>query len=332
MVPIAQRTPLSGARAGAGKRRGETMLDKLEMFIALSTEEHFGRAAERCGVSQPSLSGAIRQLEAELGVQLVWRGSRYQGLTPEGARALDWARRIVADARTLREEMRAAREGLSGNLRLGVIPTALPMVVRLTEPYLTRHPNVRIRILSRNSVEILQEIENLGLDAGITYLDNEPLGRVSTVPLYTERYRLLMRFDHPLAARESLSWRALDGLSLCLLTPDMQNRRIIARRLSDAGLDVAPKVESNSILSLIAHVTAGRWASIVDEHTANLVAGDRRLRAVMLRDGAPGQQVGLIAPWREPHTPVLAALLAEARRISEFEDVRRPTVPLPPAG
>ena len=295
------------------------MLDKLEMFIALATEEHFGRAAERCGVSQPSLSGAIRQLESELGVQLVWRGSRFQGLTPEGARVLDWARRIVADARTLREEMRAARTGLSGNLRLGVIPTALPMVVRLTDPYLKRHPNVRIRILSRNSVEILQEVENLSLDAGITYLDNEPLGRVSTVPLYSETYQLLMRADDPLAGRAALGWSDLGGLPLCLLTPDMQNRRIMNRMLTEAGVDAVPMVESNSIMALIAHVTAGPWISIVNEHTAIMFAGDPRLRAVPLTGGRPGLQVGLIARWREPHTPVLAALLAEARRISEIE-------------
>ena len=85
------------------------MIDKLEMFIALANARHFGHAAEQCGVTQTSLSSAIKQLEDQLGVQLVWRGSRFQGLTPEGARVLDWARRIVADARTMKEEMRAAR-------------------------------------------------------------------------------------------------------------------------------------------------------------------------------------------------------------------------------
>ncbi|MBT8411844.1 MAG: LysR family transcriptional regulator, partial [Octadecabacter sp.] len=94
------------------------MIDKLEMFIALAREEHFGRAAEAQGVTQPTLSAAIKQLEDQLGVMLVYRGSRYRGLTPEGQRTLDWARRIVGDARALRQEMRAAREGLSGVLRM----------------------------------------------------------------------------------------------------------------------------------------------------------------------------------------------------------------------
>lgn len=95
------------------------MIDKLEMFIALANERHFGRAAEVCGVTQPTLSSAIRQLEDQLGVQLVFRGSRFQGLTPEGERVLERARGIVGDMRALRSEMKAVRSGLSGTLRLG---------------------------------------------------------------------------------------------------------------------------------------------------------------------------------------------------------------------
>lgn len=293
------------------------MLDRLEMFIALATERHFGRAADRCGVTQPSLSAAIKQLEGELGVQLVWRGSRFEGLTPEGARVLDWARRIVGDARTLREEMRAARHGLSGNLRLGVVPTALPMIAKLTGPYLRTHPNVQIEILSRSSSDILHQIDNLQIDAGVTYLDNEPLGRVVSEPLYIERYLLLLRDDHPLASRVSLSWAELANLPLCLLTPDMQNRRIINAELARAGVPIAPQLESNSVVTLVAHVQTGPWVSVVNAHTADLFGAVPGLRAVALEGDGGAKQVGLIAPWREPHTPVLAALLAQARRFSQ---------------
>ncbi|MCC5964302.1 MAG: LysR family transcriptional regulator, partial [Rhodobacteraceae bacterium] len=271
------------------------MLDRLEMFIALAQTRHFGRAAESMGVTQPSLSAAIKTLEGELGVQLVWRGSRFEGLTPEGARVLDWAIRIVGDARTLREEMRAARHGLSGNLRLGVVPTALPMIARLTAPYLRANPNVRLEILSRSSIEILQQIDRLQLDAGVSYLDNEPLGRVVTVPLYTERYLLLTRPDHPMATRSQLTWSDLAGLPLCLLTPDMQNRRIINAELTRAGIGGTPQLESNSILTLIAHVQAGPWVSVVNAHTAELFANTPDLNAVPLSGEGEAKQVGLIA-------------------------------------
>ena len=131
------------------------MIDKLEFFIALAKTEHFGRAAEECGVTQPTLSAAIRQLEDMLGVVLVQRGSRFQGLTPEGQRVLEWARRIVGDSRTMREEMRTTRQGLSGHLKIAVIPTALAMVARLTTPFRDKHPNVTFSVLSRTSLEVL---------------------------------------------------------------------------------------------------------------------------------------------------------------------------------
>lgn len=81
------------------------MLDKLELLLALAKERHFGRAAEVCGVTQPTMSTGLKQLEEILGVMLVQRGSRFQGFTPEGERALDWARRIVGDARAMRDEI-----------------------------------------------------------------------------------------------------------------------------------------------------------------------------------------------------------------------------------
>ena len=211
------------------------MIDKLEMLIAVAREEHFGRAAESLGITQPTLSAGIKQLEGQLGVLLIWRGSRFRGLTPEGQRVLGWARRIVGDARTLRDEMRAARHGLSGDLRLAVIPTALTVAARLTVRFGQANPNVRFTILSRTSVEILQMIEDLEADAGISYLDNEPLGRVTAIPLYREEYRLVCGEGHALAGRDEVAWSDLGGVALCLLTPDNQNRRIINQNLHAAG-------------------------------------------------------------------------------------------------
>jgi len=295
------------------------VIDKLEMFIALANERHFGRAAAACGVTQPSLSGALRALEAELGVQLVWRGSRFQGLTPEGARVLDWARRIVADARGMKDEMRAARAGLSGRLRIGVIPTALSMVVALTGGFARSHPNVRITLLSRTSVEILHQIETLELDAGITYLDNEPLGRVASVPLYHEAYRLLVAAGSPLAGRAGVTWADVAGQPLCLLTPDMQNRRIISQHLAAAGLEVDARIESNSVITLVSHVLTGHFASVVPVKTAELFAAQPGLVALPIADPAARHLVGLITALRDPHTPVLAALIEAAARVAEAD-------------
>ena len=119
-------------------------------------------------MTQPTFSAGIKQLEDTLGVLLVQRGSRFHSFTPEGERVLEWARRIVGDARTMREEMRALKTGLAGHLRIAAVPTALAMVATLTTPYRARHPNLEI-------------------DAGVTYLDNEPLGRVRAIRLRSRR-------------------------------------------------------------------------------------------------------------------------------------------------
>src|ERR1700742_4688881 len=167
------------------------MLEKLELLIALAREKHFGRAAEACNVSQPTLSATIKQLESIFGVLLVQRGSRFRGFTPEGERVLSWARRIVGDARAMRQDIDALKRGLAGHIKIAAIPTALAMTAMLTTPYRAKHPEVRFSIVSKTSIDVLRMLENLEVDAGLTYLDNEPVGRVNSISLYLEEYRLL---------------------------------------------------------------------------------------------------------------------------------------------
>src|SRR5215468_10747494 len=191
------------------------LFDKLEFLIAIAQEKHFGKAAEACKVSQPTLSAGIKQLEDALGVLLVRRGSRFLGFTEEGERVLDYARRIVAEGRALRQEVHALKHGLTGHLRLAAIPTALPMVAALTTPFNERYPDVRYTVWSRTSEEVLELLANLEIDAGFSYLDNEPLGKVSSIPLYREKYCLLIKKTHDFAARSTVTWAEVATLPLC---------------------------------------------------------------------------------------------------------------------
>jgi DNA-binding transcriptional LysR family regulator len=291
------------------------VIDKLEYLMALAREQHFGRAADSCGVTQPTLSAGIKQLESTLGVMLVQRGSRYIGLTPEGERTLDWARRIVSDSRSLRQELKSLKFGLSGELRMAAIPTALAMVESLTTPFRHKHPDVRFSVYSRTSIQILDMIENLEIDAGISYLDNEPLGRVSTVPLYQERYRLVTSAESPLGRRDKVTWKEVADIPLCLLTPDMQNRRIIDGLLRKAGGDPHPTLVSNSMIVLFSHIRTGQWASIMPMRLAETLGLTETIRAIPIVDPEAVHTVGLLVPQREPLTQLTAALVAEARRV-----------------
>jgi DNA-binding transcriptional LysR family regulator len=292
------------------------MLDKLDFLIALAQERHFGRAAEACGVTQPTLSAGIKQLEDVLGVRLVERGSRFHGFSHEGERALEWARRIVGDARAMRQDIDALKRGVTGHLRIAVIPTALPMVAQLTTPYRARHPEVRFTITSSTSLEMGAALDNLEIDAGVTYLDNEPIGRVTAIPIWREGYRLLTAADSELGERDTVTWREVGRLPLCLLTPDMQNRRIVETLLKEAGAAPAPTLESNSTVVLFAHVRTGAWASIMPQTFADTMGLPPTIRSIPIVEPEVVHTVGLVVPHREPMTPVTTALVAEARTLA----------------
>jgi len=298
------------------------MIDKLEFLLALSRERNFGKAAEQCGVTQPTLSAGIKSLEEMLGVMLVQRSSRFLGFTAEGERVLDWARRIVGDARAMRQEVQALQRGLAGHLRIAAIPTALAMVSALTTPYRAKHPEVRFTILSRTSVEVLSMLENLEVDAGLTYVDNEPLGKVRSVPLYPEQYRLLTSEDSPLGDRDQVTWAEVSRIPLCLLTPDMQNRRIINDLLRTAGREPEPTLESNSMIVLFSHVRTGKWASVMPEKLADTLGLTERLRSIPIVEPEAVHLIGLVVPNREPMTPLTAALVAEAKHLAARLQVR----------
>lgn len=294
------------------------MIDKLEFLLALAREKNFGKAAEQCGVTQPTFSAGIKQLEAMLGVLLVHRKSRFIAFTAEGERVLEWARGIVADSRAMRQELRALKHGLVGRLKVAAIPTVLPMVSALTTPYRAKHPNVTFTVLSRTSIEILSMLENLEIDAGLTYIDNEPLGRVRAVPLYLEQYRLLTSETSPLGDRNSVTWAEVAKIPLCLLTPDMQNRRIIDQLLRAAGGGVSdPTLESNSMIVLFSHVRTGRWASVMPEKLADTLGLTERLRSIPIVEPEAVHSIGLVVPDREPMPPLAAALVTEAKLLAE---------------
>lgn len=293
------------------------MIDRLEFLIALARERHFGRAAEVCGVSQPTLSSGLKQLEESLNTLLVVRGSRFEGFTVEGERALEWARRIVSDSRAMRQDLDALKRGLTGEIKIAAIPTALPMVASLTTPYRANHPDVSFTILSRTSIDVLKQIENLEVDAGLTYIDNEPLGRMSSVPLYREEYRFLTAADAALGDRDTVTWAEVGKVPLCLLTADMQNRRIIDQVLRSVGIETAPTLQSNSMVVLHSHVRTGRWASIMPAVLADNLGLTPAVRSIPIVEPVIGHTIGLVAPQREPMTPLVAALLTEAKKLAK---------------
>jgi DNA-binding transcriptional LysR family regulator len=206
------------------------------------------------------------------------------------------------------------------------VPTALPAITELTVPFRSAFSGVRFRISSLTSNQILQKLTDLEIDAGISYLNSEPLGQFRGVPLYEERYALLVPPNGPFEGRKSVSWREAGSLPLCQLSPDMQNRRLIDRHLRDAGAEPQCTVESNSMLLLYAHVRTGGWASIIPVRFAEEFRRPGGLHAIPLVEPDVRHVIGLILPDRETQTPLVTRFIKTAQKAFPMRQQSQPVM------
>ncbi len=295
---------------------------QLQYLVALAREKHFTRAAAACNVTQPTLSGRIRQLELELGIPIVERGQRYQGLTAEGERVLKWAQLILNNWQSMQQELTqltSSDAGLTGRLVLGGIPSALPMIPFLTKDVRDIHPHIDFTIMSMSSEEILRALQDYSIDVGITYLDNEPIAGLLAWPLYTERYCLFVPDDHALAGRASVTWREAAALPLGLLTENMQNRRIIDRAFQSANCNPDPALETNSVINLCSNVRLMGLASIMPQYILDILGRDPGITAIPLKEPDVAHGVGLVAVDRDPLGPLVRAFCDAAKNFSHQE-------------
>ena len=284
------------------------LIRQLEYLVALAYERHFARAAERCDISQPALSLAVKQLESELGVAIVERGNRFRGFTREGEIVLSWARRVLADEETLRQELRLCSSSLSGQLRLGVIPSATATSSRLTTSFARANPDVTISDIEMTSIDIVRAIAAFELDAGITYVDNEPLEHVRVHSIDREEFVLISPSDSPVAGQSEVTWTAAAALPLCLLHRNMQNRRIIESVFQSIGVRPNVRVETNSMMSKYCYLRSGFWSSVMPRSFVEWLAPPPGLHVARLVEPSVAKTVGLIIAERSPVPPVLSAL------------------------
>lgn len=299
------------------------LLRQLEYLTALAREGHFGRAAEACHVSQPALSSGIRKLETELQVQIVQRGQRFEGFTPEGTAVLRWAQRILAERDDLGHTLDSMRGGLTGRLRMGAIPTALTVASLLTTPLREQHPMVGLSLESMSSREIVTRLNDFDIDVGMTYVDGEPLGRVRVVPLFREHYLFLTPEDGAFARHDTIAWAEAARAPLCLLLPVMQNRRIIDGYFAEAGVEVDPVLETDTISAIYAHVASLGLSSIIPHtwlHGVGIPAGTTTIPLPRPRRSF---HVGLVLAGREQESMLARALVDTAGRVDWRAELTR---------
>ena len=247
---------------------GGVLLRQLQYLDALSREEHFGRAADACHVSQPALSNGIAKLEEELGLGLVQRGRQFEGLTPEGRAVLEWARAALSSVDGLQQEAARLRGGLAGTLRVGVIPTVNTRLGQVLGGFMRDHPQVRIEVTTGRASQFVEQLARRELDAAFVYTDDDYLepGRppLSVVPLYRERLVLLTSDARWRASHGTVTWAEAAAVPLCLLAPSMQNRQVIDRAFHTAGVEPTVRAEADSIVALMELGAAGSSCIVAD--------------------------------------------------------------------
>ncbi len=287
---------------------------QLSYIVALSQEKHFGRAAAFCNVSQPALSGAIRSIEKELGIVIIQRGRRFEGFTKDGERVLAWARRVLADCEGLRQDARADEDNPVGILRMGAIPTSLPLIPLLTQQCLQSYPHMRHQIHTLSAAEILRKIVNFELDLGLTYLDDARLAAFEIFPILQERYVLVAADATMFEGMMSMSWAEAANLPLCLFTNEMQCRRGINMAFSTAGVETIPVVETDSMTALCVHVRRAGLYSILPHSALCLDDSQAQLFTLPLLPLLQ-RDIGLVMLKQQPSGPLLDAAMKCFRKL-----------------
>ncbi|ASR52816.1 LysR family transcriptional regulator [Blastomonas fulva] len=288
-------------------------LRQLRYFVAIARQRHFARAAEECGVSQPTLSAGLSALEADLGHRLVERDRRFAGLTSHGEAILPWAEQILGAVGSMASTLSASAAPLGGEFSLMAIPAAQSLTGRFGEALLRRNPGLSLSVRSATSREIDRALHAFECDAGLTYLDHEPPANTLSIALDAERYLFVTRADGIDAAVTEASWQMIVSTPLCLLHQSMQFRRILDARMAALGTSIVPRAVADSYVVLLDMVRSGRFSTIIPHSYGELLQGLDWARFLPVADEGDARRIGLVVMNRSPLSAVVQAGLSAAR-------------------
>lgn len=286
-------------------------IKQLKFLCALDETRHFGQAAARCHVTQPTLSMRLRSLEEELGLELVRRGQRFEGFTEAGERVQAWARSLLAAHDGLYAEAAACRGQLVGTLRLGVVPLAGFDPMHLVELFAQRHPELRFQLYALSSEKILEGLGRNQLDLGLSYLDRLDREHFEGLELAETRMGLLHDRRHFQIDVSSLSWDALVDLPLGLLSAGMHFRQSIDHGFRSRGLSPLPRLETDAVHQLLQAVERGLCCAIMPLGSG-LEGQSEYLTLTPIDDARTLSPLGLIIRRSEPRSVLADACFQEA--------------------
>jgi LysR family hydrogen peroxide-inducible transcriptional activator len=273
-------------------------LTELRYIVALARESHFGRAAEKCHVAQPTLSVAVKKLEDALGIVLFERNSGEVRPTAIGMQVVAQAERVLSEAARVIEIAAAGRDPLAGPLRLGVIYTIGPWLLPALVPILKqRVPRMPLIIAEGYTEVLLEKLRNFELDALVLALPVAEPGLVAQA-VYDEPFRVLLPAAHPWVKHKSLKARQLLDEPLLMLGPGNCFRDQVLDLCARATHGQSPQVlESSSLETIRYMVASGVGVTVMPASSVDTLAkNDPLLRVRPFAEPTPTRRVGLV--WR----------------------------------
>lgn len=238
-------------------------LRDLEYLVAVHDLKHFRKAAERCFVSQPTLSGQLRKLEDSLGLVLIERNSRQVLFTEAGETLVRQARKVLDAVDDLKESAQAFRDPLAGEVSMGVIPTLAPYLLPLIMPALYRHmPRLNWALVEAQTNKLLDQLRRGELDLLLLAKTPEMAG-LGCIELFQEPLELALPCQHPLASRADVKLKQLDGERVLLLEDGNCLRDHALGYCVSAGAAEDDSFRATSLETLRQMVAAGRGLTLV---------------------------------------------------------------------
>jgi LysR family transcriptional regulator, hydrogen peroxide-inducible genes activator len=276
----------------------ELKLKDLRYLVAVADLRHFGRAAVRCFVSQPTLSAQLKKLEQSLGVQLIERTPNNVSLTAAGEEVVARARRIIEASDEVVALAAAARDPLGGRLRVALLPTIGPYLLPQVAPLVRRRlPRLQLQLYEYQTAPMLEKLHAGELDVGILALPVELAGLESR-ELYREPFLVALPERHPLAVHATLRAGDIKSERLLLLEEGHCLRDQALEVCSRAGVREAQDFRATSLETLRQMVAAGAGVTLLPELAAR--GAYRSARGVVLRPFAkpvPVRHIGAV--WRK---------------------------------
>jgi LysR family hydrogen peroxide-inducible transcriptional activator len=298
-------------------------LRDLRYLVALADERHFGKAAERCFVSQPTLSAQVRKLEEYLGVPLVERQPKRVALTPTGEKVVRRARTLLQEADAIVDLARTDRDPLAGALKLALIPTVGPYLLPHVVGRLRKElPRLKLMLYEYQTEPLLQKLRAGDIDLGIVALP-VVLDGLEAAELYDEPFMLAVPAAHALADVERVKLDDLRGETLLLLEDGHCLRDQALEVCSRIRVNEAQDYRATSLETLRQMVAAGHGVTLLPELAAETPVGTARgLRIKPFTRPAPSRTLGAV--WRKSTTrgPAIEAIVAAVRGAMRQESKR----------